>query len=246
MNIVAIIQARMGSTRLPGKVMREICDRAMVLHVIDRVKRVKKINAVCMACTDTSADDLLVSLVRRQSDVTIYGGSEHDVLDRYYQAAVMMEADVIIRITADCPLISPQVIEQVLDTYLSCADDVDYVSNTLERSFPHGLDCEIISMATLGLAHTEAREEPDREHVMPFLWRQPQRFRLKNVAHSSDLSHYRWTVDTADDLKLVQKIYNHLYPQNPYFEWQDACALIEAHPEWLDINAHIKQKQLGE
>ena len=246
MNIVAIIQARMGSTRLPGKVLREICERAMVLHVIDRVKRVENINAVCLASTDSSADDLLESLVCRQSDVSIYRGSEDDVLDRYYQAAVMMEADVIIRITADCPLISPQVINQVLDAYLENPNEVDYVSNTLERSFPHGLDCEIISMETLRLAHQEAVETPDREHVMPFLWRQPERFRLKNVAHDKDLSHYRWTVDTPDDMQLVQKIYQHLYPQNNFFEWQDACALIEDHPEWLDINAEIQQKKYGE
>ncbi|NRA37874.1 MAG: glycosyltransferase family protein [Planctomycetes bacterium] len=236
----------MGSTRLPGKVMREICERAMVMHVIDRVRQVQAIDSICLACTDNSADDILVSLVRRQSDVTIFGGSEHDVLDRYYQAAVMMEADVIIRITADCPLISPEVINQVLETYLSAADDYDYVSNTLIRSFPHGLDCEIISMETLSLIHNEAREKADREHVMPFLWRQPDRFRLKNIVYEKDLSHYRWTVDTAEDLQLVQKIYNTLYVGNNAFEWHDARLLIEEHPEWLDINKHIQQKKYGE
>lgn len=234
----------MGSTRLPGKVLREICERPMLWHVIERVKRVQRVDDIVLATSDQDGDDILVAYAERACDVAIFRGSEQDVLQRYYQAATAHSADIVIRITADCPLISPTVMDTVLDAFHR--DMYDYVSNTMQRSFPHGLDVEIVPYRSLELAHNEATATADREHVMPFLWRQPERFHLANVAQETNHSDLRWTVDTEDDLRLVQRIYEHMYVDKPTFDWQDVLALLQQHPDWSDMNAHIQQKKYGE
>ena len=234
----------MGSTRLPGKVLREICERPMLWHVIERVKRVQRVDEIILATSDKDGDDILAAYAERECDVAIFRGSEQDVLKRFYLAATAHAADIVIRITADCPLISPAVMDAVLDAFHR--DTYDYVSNTMQRSFPHGLDVEIVPYTALAIADEEATAEADREHVMPFLWRQPERFRLANVEHEEDLSNLRWTVDTEDDLHLIQRIYEHIYVDKPAFDWQDVLALLQQHPEWSDMNAHVQQKKYGE
>lgn len=241
--IVCIIQARMGSTRLPGKVLLDIGGQPMLARVIRRAARSRRIDALMVATTVKPADDPVAEAARALG-VPVSRGSEDDVLDRYHLAAKQAGADVIVRITSDCPLIDPTLIDQVIEVFTGASPMADYAANCLERSYPHGLDVEVASVSALDQAWREARNY-QRVHVMPFLYENPQRFRLLAIRHEVDLSHLRWTVDTPEDLALVRALYDRL-GNDDRFSWQEATALVAAEPALAGINAHIRQKSLAE
>lgn len=245
MNVVAIIQARMTSTRLPGKVLLKVRGKSLLEYELERIRRSKLIHQTVIATTTNSTDDPIVELAFSLG-IPYYRGSEEDVLSRYYEAAKAYQAEVVVRLTSDCPLIDPVIIDQTLQTYLDHANQFDYISNTLTRSFPRGMDTEVFSFQSLEIAYFEATQAYEREHVTPYLYLHPDRFRLGKVVHNGDLSKHRWTVDTPEDFELIRRIIQKLYPENPNFTMQDILHLLDDNPEWIEINRHIEQKKLGE
>lgn len=240
MRVVAIIQARMGSTRLPGKVLMKVLDNPMLWHVVCRTRLARRVDEVVVATTTTNADQAIVSLCESE-DWLYFRGSEDDVLDRYYRAALYHRADVAVRITSDCPLIDPEVIDRVIKEFVDGQPELDYVSNTLQpRTFPRGLDVEVFSFPALQKAWTEDSNPTWREHVTPYLYRHPEHFNLRSVTNAVDYSNMRWTVDTPDDLAFVRKIYEHF--KNARFSWRDVLKALSKHSEWLQINRDVKQK----
>jgi spore coat polysaccharide biosynthesis protein SpsF len=242
MRVAAVIQARLGSTRLPGKVLRGICSEPMIAHVVRRVRRLERIDWVGVAIPDTAGDDPLAEHLATLEGVAVTRGPEDDVLARYVAAAEVARADAVVRITADCPLLCPSVSQRVVDAFIERTGECDYASNTLDRTFPRGLDTEVVSVAVLRTAHREASETADREHVTRFIWSRPERFRLHSVTDIRDRSHLRWTVDTKEDLALVSRIYEALRAHQPNFDYPEILDCIAAHPEWLELNRHVPQK----
>lgn len=235
-----IVQARMGSTRLPGKILKPILNRPMLSFLIERLHFIHTPHSLIIATTTNPKDDLIESLAKQENTLT-FRGSEEDVLDRYYQACCLYPAHTIVRITSDCPLIDPTIIDHALNQFQNAP--LDYLSNTLHRTFPRGMDIEIFTFEILKTAAKEASSASDREHVTPFLYRQPERFRLANFKHEPDLSKYRLTVDTSEDFLLISKIFEDLYPKNKKFTLNDIVRGFDRHPDWIKLNAHIKQKE---
>jgi spore coat polysaccharide biosynthesis protein SpsF len=236
LKIVAIIQARMNSTRLPGKILYKVLDKALLTLQIERIRRVTLIDEIVIATTTNNGDEPIVELCQKL-DVACYRGCELDVLTRYYEAATIFKANAIVRLTSDCPVIDPFTVDRVISHYLFHSSNVDYVSNILKRSYPRGMDTEIFSIEALRIAHHEAGLMHDREHVTPYIYTHPERFRLEPVEYISNESHHRWTVDTIEDFQLIAKIYESLYPSNPNFTLEDMLVLLQKHPEWCKINA---------
>ena len=239
--VVAIIQARFSSTRLTGKVLIPISRKPMLWHVVNRLKRSNLINKVVIATTTEKRDNIIVKFCI-ENNIDFYRGSENDVLDRYYQVAKKYKVDVIVRITADCPLIDPEITDKVIEYYLKNKDRFDYVSNVLERSFPRGLDVEVFSFNVLEKTWHEARETHEREHVTPYICEHPEMFRLTNVENSKDLSYMRWTVDEEKDLEFVREVYQRLYQGGKIFYMNDVLNLLDKEQELLEINKDVKQK----
>lgn len=238
-SIVAIVQARMTSTRLPGKVMKDILGKPMLGHLIERLKISKLINDIVIA---TPKKNNPIIKLTHEYLVKSFMGSEYDVLDRYFQAAKLYQASVIVRITADCPLIDPQIVDRVIKYYLDSKRKLDYVSNALIRSYPRGLDTEVFSFNSLETAWRQARESYQREHVTPYIYENPKRFRLGNVKSKIDLSYMRWTVDEERDLQFVREIYKRLYKNGEIFLMDDIVALLKKEPELMAINKGVEQK----
>ena len=245
MKTVIIIQARMASTRLPGKILKKVLDKPLLEYQIERLRRVKLADEVLIATTINKTDESIVELCNSLS-VPHFRGSEEDVLSRYYEVAKVHQTDAIVRVTSDCPLIDPQVIDRVIKFYIDHQTEYDYVSNSLERTYPCGMDTEVFSFKALQEAFLEATALPDREHVTPFIYRQPQRYSLANVNYSENQSHHRWTVDTPEDFELIKRIIEAIYPNLPGFTLRDCLNLLQNNPEWLTINAHVQQKKYGE
>jgi spore coat polysaccharide biosynthesis protein SpsF len=246
MKTVALIQARMSSTRLPGKVLLEIAGQPMLLQVVQRARQAKSIDAVAVV-TSTAADDDAIEQLCQKRGVLCFRGSLDDVLDRYYQAAIHFKADIVVRLTADCPLLDPAVIEQVVRTFHQ--NSFDYVANIVEITYPDGLDTEVFRFATLEKAWQEARLKSEREHVTVYILKHPELFRLGSVKQAEDLSSLRWTVDTPQDLEFVRTVYS-FFP-NTDFGMADIVKVMRAHPDIIDINsAHERnegyQKSLQE
>lgn len=241
MNIVCIIQARMGSTRLPGKVLKKICGKTILEHDIDRLKRVKNIDQIVIATTTLEKDNAIVKEADRLN-ITYYRGSEEDVLSRYYYAAKENNADIVVRITSDCPLLDPEVTESTIQYYLNNKDNYDYVSNTLERTFPRGLDTEVFSFKSLEKAFNESVLIEDREHVTAYIYTNIDKFKLGCYKSESNYSLNRWTLDTNEDFILIKTIYDELYNKNKLFGMNDILELLEVRPEIFEINKEIKQK----
>ena len=243
-NIVCIVQARMGSTRLPGKVMKEIMGKSMLVHIIERLKKSRLIDKIVIATTKNK-DNLILKLAQEYK-VKTFIGSEEDVLDRYYQAAKKYKANIVVRITSDCPLIDSDVIDKVTRYYLENKSRLDYVTNTLSRSYPRGLDVEVFSFNALEKAWREAKKPYQREHVTPYIYEHPEIFHLANIRNNEDLSYMRWTVDEEKDLKFVREVYKRLYKEGEVFLMQDILNLLKKEPQLMDINKEVKQKKLGE
>jgi len=243
LNIVAIIQARMGSTRLPGKVMKKILGKPVILWDLDRVSLLKLIDEIVVAIPYGKENDVIVDTIKEYNDkIVTTRGSEDDVLDRYYQAAVKTDADVVVRITSDCPLIDPVVIDNVIEQFLD--NDCDYCSNSLIRTYPRGLDTEVFLFKALEKAWNEANKDYEREHVTPYIIENPDKFKLLNVANDINLSHLRWTLDTKEDFEFINAVYKRIFPKKQLFLMDDILELLDKEPELIDINSHIEQKQV--
>ncbi|HEY9900174.1 MAG TPA: glycosyltransferase family protein [Pantanalinema sp.] len=248
MRTVAIIQARMGSSRLPGKILMPLGDRTVLEHVVARTRACPLIDEVVVATTQGPQDDVLLPVLERLG-VPCFRGSEGDVLERYYQAALQQRADVVVRVTSDCPLLDPQVLTRLLEAFFVARageTPCDYLSNTLTRTFPRGLDAEVFSFEALAQAHAEAREPYEREHVTPFLYFHPDRFALNDFRDDADASGHRWTLDTIDDYRLIEALYAALYRPNELFSTREALSYLDRHPQLVQLNAHVEQKKIQE
>ena len=221
---LAILQARMTSTRLPGKVMAPLLGEPMIARQIERLQHSRRIDQLLVATSSEPSDDPLAAWCEG-AGVAFYRGDLHDVLGRFCGALRLYpEATTVLRLTADCPLADWTVIDALVDRHL--AEDADYSSNVLtQRTFQHGLDAEVIRPQALFAAEAEATEPYEREHVTPFIYRRPERFRLAELTRSPSLAHLRWTVDLPEDLAFVREVYERLYPANPAFSSDDVVAL---------------------
>lgn len=236
MNIVVIIQARVGSTRLPGKIMKKILGKTVLIHDLDRIKEMKTINKIVVATTDLEEDDIIAKAVNGYDrNIGTYRGSESDVLDRYYKAAKEFNADVIVRITSDCPLIDPNVSDLVVEAFLK--NDCDYCCNTLPRTFPHGLDTEVFSLDALERVWEEAKSPYEREHVTPYIREDTNKFRRINVKNNDDLTHLRWTLDYQEDFEFITEIYKRIYPKKKIFYMQDILNVLHAEHWLVELNS---------
>jgi spore coat polysaccharide biosynthesis protein SpsF len=240
MKIIAIIQARMNSNRLPGKVLKDICGKSMLSRVVQRVNCATSLDKVVVATSDTSVDDSVESECHKLG-VSVFRGSEDDVLDRFFQTALIHKAEVAVRITADCPLIEPAIIDKVLQAFLSSG--ADYASNTLLRTYPRGLDVEVIGIQALSMAWKNSIKPYHRVHVTPYIYENSNLFKLLSITNSIDWSKYRWTVDTPEDLQFVRRVYEVL-GGNSQFSWTDVLKLCESEPSLVELNCNIQQKPL--
>lgn len=231
----------MGASRFPGKPLKEVLGKPLLFYQIERLKRVSHADQIVVATTLHERDDAIVEFCHRMN-VDVFRGSENDVLERYYLAAKQFHADVVVRITGDCPLIDPEIVDRVIQYFL--INKFDYVSNSLVRTYPRGMDVEVLSFKSLEKARKLAKAEPEREHVTLFVYRHPEMFTLGNVANEKDESRHRWTVDTAEDFELVRNFIESLYPKKPTFLMSDLLNEIKAHPDWFYINSHIQQKSV--
>lgn len=241
MKVVAIIQARMGSTRLPGKILKKVNERELLSYQLERLQSSKLIDEIVIATTTQNQDDVIEGFCK-DNDIQYYRGSETDVLSRYYESAIKFEADIIVRITSDCPIIDVNVVDRTINHFIE--HKYDYVSNTIDRTYPRGMDTEVFSFAALKKAKNEAYLERDREHVTAYFYTNRDKFTIGSVKNNHDYSKYRWTVDTEEDYKLITLIIDNLYNQNPMFSMEDVINLMEMNPEWFKINEHIEQKKI--
>lgn len=226
--VVAIIQARVGSNRLPMKVVRLINGETVLARVVNRVKLATSIDGIVIATTTNEGDDIIVDLCQ-ENKVSYYRGSEEDVLDRFYRTALAFHADVIVRITGDCPLIDPSIIDKCVRKFLNLYHEIDYVSNLLPRTYPRGLDVEVVDIRTL--EEEWKTSELWREHVTLNIRKNLENYRVHNIASELDYSYMRWTIDTAEDLEFARRIYKFFGDES--FEWEDVMGLLGKHPEWV-------------
>jgi spore coat polysaccharide biosynthesis protein SpsF len=239
---VAIVQARMGSSRLPGKALKDIHGRSMLARVVRRAGRSALIDKLVVATTEKKADDAIVSECDSLG-ISCFRGSEDDVLDRYYQAARAFSADSIVRITSDCPLIDPEIIDRVVQAFLD--NGPDYASNTIESTYPRGLDVEAFTFNALKKAWCDASADFQHVHVTPYIYQHPEQFKILSVSGEENWSNYRWTVDTREDLTLVRAVYEKI-DRDDYFSWRDVLEIFRKEPNLAELNRHIRQKSLEE
>lgn len=241
-SVVAIIQARMGSSRLPGKVLNDICGTPLLVREVIRVRRAHSLGQVVVATTINPEDDRIVDVCRVHG-IPCFRGDPYDVLDRYYQAARLFNAETIVRLTGDCPVIDPHEIDRTVKAFFAAG--VDFAANRLpppwKRTTPIGMDTEVVSFENLARAWHEAALKHEREHVMPYFYAQDGRFKVLLVDHEPDLGGYRLTVDTPEDLALIRKIYQH-FDCSDEFSMDDMIALLERRPDWVALNAEVVHK----
>lgn len=241
MTVLAILQARVTSTRLPNKVLAPILGQPMLARQIERLRRATTLDKLVVATSDDASDDPLAAMCAAIC-VPCYRGSLHDVLARFQGASVAHgPADHIVRLTGDCPLADPAVVDTVVCHHLSTGSD--YTSNAIQPSWPDGLDVEIMRASVLQRAFCEAGLPSEREHVTPYLYKHPERFRIEYVKGDRDLSALRWTVDESADLAFVSEIYAALYAQNPAFDTAAILALLEQRPELERLNGQFLRNE---
>jgi spore coat polysaccharide biosynthesis protein SpsF len=242
MKIVAIVQARMGSSRLPRKVLKDLGGATVLDRVLNRLGRSWLIQESVVATTIEPADDAIVEHCERTGR-KVFRGSEQDVLDRYYQAAKYVNADVVVRITSDCPVIDPEVTDGTIRAFLDRHSD--YASNVLVRTYPRGLDTEVMTVQALERAWRESNKPHQREHVTPYIYENPSEFKLHGIENDTDCSRHRWTVDTPEDLELLRAIYERFGGRDD-FGWREVLKLVESDPSLAEINRNIVQKAVHE
>lgn len=238
---IVILQARLDSTRLPRKALADLCGRPLLHHVIDRARSIPTVDDVVLATTELPADQELVALATRWG-VPVYAGAPDDVLDRYYQTVRRFPARTIVRVTADCPLLDPEVSGKVLSRFRQ--DDVDYASNVHPPTYPDGLDTEVFSSSALERAWREAQRPSEREHVTPYFWKHAEKFRLANVSHGVDLSEHRWTVDEPEDLEFIRAVCERLTgTHHTRFRMEDVLDLLRRTPSLQTMNARFARNE---
>ncbi|MBI4395578.1 MAG: glycosyltransferase family protein [Elusimicrobia bacterium] len=244
MRRVFIVQARMTSTRLPGKVLMDLAGRPMLAQQIRRLKRCRTADEIVLATTVNAADDPVAALARAES-VGCFRGDEADVLGRYWKAATNCRADIVVRLTADCPLIDPEQSDRVVRELETQGANADYASNVIERTFPRGLDTEAFTMDALERVHRAAASRPSREHVTYFILKEQRaQFRILSVKDAEDNSGLRWTVDVPEDLEMMRRIYEGLMLSERNAGYREILTYVRAHPEITALNAGVAQKKV--
>ena len=241
MNVVAIIQARIGSTRLPGKVLKKIQNKVVLDYVIDRLKTCKKIDDIILAITTNKKDDVLERYAKDKK-ISYIRGSEEDVLSRYFQAAKKYNADIIVRVTSDCPLIDPKIVDEIITKHIE--NNADYTANIIERTYPRGLDTEVFNFDILEKTHKHAKEKHYREHVTPYVREHPEKFKLQSIEAQGKIKRpdIGITLDTKEDFELISKIISHF--DNLDFYTENVIDFLEKNPELIKINQNVKQKKV--
>jgi spore coat polysaccharide biosynthesis protein SpsF len=241
-SLIIVVQARAGSSRLPGKVLKDLCGKPLLERMLERLARIKIAARIVVATTPYAEDDPIDKLCSKLG-VNVFRGHPTDLLDRHYQAALFFGGDIVAKIPSDCPLIDPAVVDRVLTRFAQ--GDCDYASNLHPASYPDGNDVEVMSLAALGKAWREARLAMEREHTTPFIWERPKRFRLANVSWQDDAAGrlrdysmtHRWTIDYPEDYAFIRRVFEALYSENPAFGIDDILDLLAAQPEIAAINA---------
>ncbi|MBZ5556407.1 MAG: glycosyltransferase family protein [Acidobacteriia bacterium] len=237
--ILGILQARASSSRLPGKVLKPILGRPMLLHQIERLRRARALDEIVVATSDEPSDDPIEALCA-SAGIRCFRGSLNDVLDRFYQAALPYRPDLVVRLLGDCPLVDPELIDRVVA--FQQAGHYDLAGADMAM-FPDGLDLDVIPFPVLEGAWREAVRPSDREHVSLFITRQPERYRIGLLENDVDLSHLRWTVDEPEDFEMVRRIYEALYPANPAFTTKDILDLLAKQPELSQLNRRFRRNE---
>jgi spore coat polysaccharide biosynthesis protein SpsF len=236
--IVTVIQARTSSTRLPSKILLPVCDSNLLLKMVERVMQAKSVGQVVVATTVSEEDDRIAKLCQRYN-IAVYRGDPVDLLDRHYQVALKFNAQVVVKIPSDCPLIDPAIIDRVIGYYVSRGSEFDYVSNLHPATYPDGNDVEVMSLAALENAWTNARSKMELEHTTPYIWENPDKFKIGNVTWEMGLDYsmsHRWTIDYLEDYQLINQVYHELYPIKKQFTINDILKLLMAKPELQEIN----------
>jgi spore coat polysaccharide biosynthesis protein SpsF len=235
-----ILQARVSSSRLPGKVLADIVGKPMVLRQIERIARARRLAGIVLATSTDPSDDPLADAVSA-AGVALYRGSLEDVLGRFVGAARSVGAETVVRLTGDCPLADPELIDAIVERH--CQTGADITTNSVEATFPDGLDAEVVGFEQLAAAEREATLTLEREHVTQFFYRRSSRFRIEHYKQSPDLSDMRWTVDRPSDLLFARTVYEALYPGHPAFGTRDVLALLAERPEIGRLNAGIVRNE---
>ena len=235
--VVTVIQARLGSSRFPGKVMMDLVGKPLLIRMVERVQQANESGTIVVATT-LEAEDGAIEQLCKQNDIHCYRGSKDDLLDRHYQVGRLFEADAVVKIPSDCPLIDPLIIDRVIQYFL--ANSFDYVSNLHPATYPDGYDVEIMTMDSLETAWKQATRQLEREHTTTYIWENPTQFSIANVAWESGLDYsmsHRYTIDYLEDYLFIKAVYEYLHPQNPFFSLQDILDLTEKHPEIFALNS---------
>lgn len=233
--VVGVVQVHMGSKRLPGKALAEIEGRPMTWHIVERLRRAERLSGVVIALPDEDKDEP-IRLMAREASIPYHAGSESDLIDRLYRTALAFEADAIVRITGDCPLVDPSVVDQLVVAYQEGGSVLDYVSNVRPPTFPHGVGAEVYPTSTLDKLWREIREPFYREWFPVYFWEREGEYLTCNIAHPRDLSHLRWTVDYKEDLEFVREVYKHLWREGEVFGMAEVLELLFERPEIGSIN----------
>jgi len=236
-----IIQARMSSTRLPGKVLREIKCKAILDYVVDRIKFCRNVDDIILATTTNQKDDILEKYAINK-EISYFRGSEEDVLSRYYEAAKKYHIDTIVRITSDCPLIDSEIVDEIIKKHIE--NKADYTANTIIRTYPRGLDTEVFNFNILEDAHKHANEKYYREHVTPYIQEHPARIEIQNIEACEKIKrpNIRITLDTKEDFELLEKIILHF--DDLMFKTEDVIDFLDKNPDLMKINKNVKQKEV--
>lgn len=241
--IIIVIQARKSSTRLPNKILLPLSGKPLLIRMYERVLATKFANQIVIATTTENEDDEIYELCS-SNKISCYRGSKENLLERHYKTGLEYGADVVVKIPSDCPLIDPYIINKVIEYYLNNKEKFDYVSNLHPATYPDGNDVEVIPMKILKIAYDEATTDIEKEHTTPFIWEQPERFRIGNVVWETGLDYsmsYRFTIDYYEDYLFIKNVFEELYPANNLFGLNDILKLLEAKPEIKKIN----EKYLG-
>ena len=236
---IAIVQARMTSTRLPGKVLLPLAGTPLIDRVLERLSSCESLDGLCIAIPNGEAQIPLMKHLEAWKEVGVVRGSEDDVLERTFKAAESENASVVVRVTSDCPFIDPKVVDALAKARQ--AGNFDYARTSMDSGFPLGFDCEVLTMESLRIAHVEAKDPYEREHVTPFIWRRPERFTTLIFDHKPDRRHWRLVVDTPEDYELAQRVYERLFPEGLNFSYADLIKLFESEPALLTINQSVQQ-----
>ncbi len=238
-HIVIVVQARMTSTRLPGKVLMPILGKSLLYRMIERLQMIRHKATIVIAIPEEKADDV-IEQEAAEMNIPCFRGSLNNLLDRHYQAGLKYNADIVLKIPSDCPLIDPRIIDQILDFYFEHEGEYDFVSNLHPATTPDGNDVEIMTMACIEKAWKEAQRPMELEHTTPYIWENPDKFRMANVAWDTGLDYsmsHRFTIDYEADYQFIKRVFEELYPEKPDFSCADILDLLNKKPEIYNINA---------